>query len=486
LLLPSAATPNISVQYWRERERERERERMENNADLALHFTAHHNWAWMIRKAFSRTSKLLNIDTIECGSFKDLPSTKESSIRVKGQYSLFRLDIATNTHRNDEENGHSISSTVGQNKIRVTSTSLSYMDPKDILFRELIEVNGEQYMPKTILIPTDCDINVLSLTFPSMSALLKAPLGSGGFGLYFVYNKFDIEELMKHHHERAKREEKTMKSVMSSFESYATNPLCWSLQEIINPIRCTLPAPLPGQYDDISLEAICYKRRSQIRAYVVECEGELYLYEHLEVRFPLWNIDLDQTLIQEAELYSNLTNENHIFPREQIWSDEVENECCGKGHGRPYNEQRNKKYTDRFLVREIQELRPCQDVVKDCVINGFSRLKSRILDYRRRHNDAGITECTTLAIMGVDLLVSRNKETGKYEAYMVEANNNPAMPADGKRMSAMYHDHLVEFGVALIGLSLKHLKLKNNTNSCIIDDAQLEKFVKNFTPIPMH
>ncbi len=408
--------------------------------NLQLHFTAHHNWAWMIRKAFSRISKVLDVTIVECHSFKAMPSAKQEP-DLRAQYSLFRLDVVTDA-------GYI------ETRVRVTSSSLSYMDPKDILFRELREVGGEQYMPPTVLIPSECNIHDLSFRFPSVPALLKAPLGSGGFGLYFVYNKLDIAELMKHHRERALNDEKTMKSVMSTFEAYENNPLCWSLQQLINPIRCTLPAPLPGVYDDISIDSICYMRRSQVRAYVVECEGELYLYDNFEVRFPLWNIDLDKTLQEERTLYEHLTEERYA-PRNNLWADEVENECCGVGHGRPYNEQRNKKYTDRFLVREISELMPCQDVVKRCVVNAISLLKSRILDYRRRHNSNQKRDLS-LAILGVDLLVSRNKETGNYDAYIVEANNNPAMPADGKRMSSVYHDHLVEFGVSLVALALSH------------------------------
>lgn len=448
---------------------------MEDHTQRELHFTTHHNWEWMIRKAFSRISKLLDIDTIPCSSFKQLPSTKANP-RLKAQYSLFRLDVAK---RDSNDVDH---------KVRVTSTSLSYMDPKDVLLRELIEVHGEKYMPKTVLIPSDCNIHDMpSFSFPSIPALLKAPLGSGGFGLYFVYNTMDIEELMKHHHERAQKDEKTMKSVMSSFETYEKYPLSWSLQELVNPIRCTLPAPLPGQYDDISLDKICYQRRSQIRAYVVECEGELFLYEHLEVRFPLWNIDLDQTLRQESEMYQNCTRDNFIA-RDFDWSDEVENECCGLGHGRPYNEQRNKKYTDRYLVREIDELRPCQPAVKQCILEAFAKLKHRILDYRRRHNDINVTQDegrqASLAIMGVDLLVRKDRITGNYEAYIVEANNNPAMPTDGKRMSASYHDHLVEFGVALVALSLQTLRLKNTSRPMALNVDALGKFAGYFTAIP--
>ena len=75
-------------------------------------------------------------------------------------------------------------------------------------------------MPASHLIEWDCeDISYLS-EFPSRPALLKAPLGSGGFGLYFVFSKFDVLEVIRGHRKRAEEHPGFLDELQRDYDRY--------------------------------------------------------------------------------------------------------------------------------------------------------------------------------------------------------------------------------------------------------------------------
>jgi hypothetical protein len=102
-------------------------------------------------------------------------------------------------------------------------------------------------------------------------------------------------------------------------------------------------------------------RKSQLRAYVVECDGRLFLHSSIEVRLPCWDLpedkDIDALLSEEGDAFTAATAAQPRRPSTHLWSDELENECCGKGCARPYNEGRTKAKTQRYALDECRELR---------------------------------------------------------------------------------------------------------------------------------
>jgi hypothetical protein len=305
-------------------------------------------------------------------------------------------------------------------------------------------------LPKTILIPWDVldhhsdekpTIYSLVAEFPSSPALLKAPMGSGGFGIYFVYHIDDVIEVLRNHRLRAEKDSTFMASINHQY-SKEDIQLCWSLQELVQPIRCFLPR---NSYLSSDLDLVEHK--TQVRAYVVALDGNLFLYRELETRCPLWDIDLDLTLTTENELNSRRSHSGDRPVRSQGWSDSVEEECCGKGHARPYNEQRNKRLTKRYLLRELPELVPSIHCVLSNVQVCMATLRPLLLE------EAG-QEAKTLGIIGIDLLVSHGSKSSDYEVKLVEVNNNPAMPQEDRSMSSAYRQHLATLQKSLIALSL--------------------------------
>lgn len=462
---------------------------------MELYFTTHYNWNWMITAAFQQltssssspqdddehsslsSSSSSVYHTHYCKNFKQMP-TYVLNQATKAGYSLFRVDVLNTPLMSTSTEIDSILA-----RVRVDSPALSFMDPKDVLCRELHTRQVIDVMPDTALIPWDIEDYLDSFSFPAfptLPALLKAPLGSGGFGLYFVYHKEDILQVIHQHRKRAEAERQTLASIQKQ-ECYSKFPLSWSLQAMINPIRCDIPL-LQEDINNPDFHQKTLNRKSQIRVYLVECNGHLYMYDKVEVRFPLWDLDLDQVLKEETASYGQGDLLSH--PRTNVWSDEVEEECCGKGHARPYNEGRNKKYTDRYLVDEIEELRPCLDPIKNCVRKAFKAMKDRIIQNVDRcefgdvsREQAASTQKASMAILGIDLLATQLTD-GSYQAYIVEVNNNPAMPAENKRMSNQYKQHLIEFGMSLILLGIE----KANGMSCQ-KTSQIETLLSRFSEL---
>jgi len=169
---------------------------------LEFHYTAHYNWAWVVDAALlslkQKTESVNSLNLTSYPRFKDLPSTTASVKKEKATYSLFRIDVTP-----------SESSTLGSidliSKVRTRSDIFGFLDPKDSLARVCQLLDSKECMPDTVLIPWDWQSSALKeedvekegalvqsivdmlRTGPK---LLKAPLGSGGFGLYFVYSLY--------------------------------------------------------------------------------------------------------------------------------------------------------------------------------------------------------------------------------------------------------------------------------------------------------
>lgn len=418
---------------------------------LDVYYSSHHNWHWVIEEAITKLQQEIipGINIHYCPSFAKLPSKQEFP-SLKPKYSLFRFDVVDQT------------SLCGM--IRVDSLSMSFLDPKDVLYHELQRVQLEKYMPPSELIPWTVDnLEDLPVSFPSTPALLKAPLGSGGSGLYFIHTKEDILEIIKQHRLKALQTPGFLNSVSQYYESSIVPknvkernseelttkelldyvPLYWSLQQIIQPIRTSLSFEPQLTVDS--------PRKTQIRAYLVECQQKFYLFHRLEVRVPHWDVSLDELLHDEDNIHS--TN--------QPKSDQYEEYVCGNSTARPYNESRNKKETRRYLLSEIPELQAYEQTmllhVQECFQGLKPRLLARVSSLSSSDSASSLPiikeKSISMAILGIDLLFSEDKNT-----YIVEVNNNPAMPSKVKHhMSSAYHNHLIELNASMYNLALSNI-----------------------------
>jgi hypothetical protein len=157
----------------------------------SVHYTAHYNWAWVVTAALDELKQALSLKEVTlCERFRDLPSNQQSAVKSKATYSLFRLDWAD-------------PSTKEIRMVRTRSDIFGFLDPKDSLARICQLLSVSKYMPDTLLIPYNwvapSDQNNSGINKDGLRGeiarrlrtgpkLLKAPLGSGGFGLYFVYS----------------------------------------------------------------------------------------------------------------------------------------------------------------------------------------------------------------------------------------------------------------------------------------------------------
>jgi hypothetical protein len=468
---------------------------------MEIIFTNHHNWEWIFQEAMKMTEYELNeelvgngseeksFQTKYCEKYADLPSVKLAKLnyktkekRKKVEYSLFRIDLLLSS------SAEKIISMV-----RATSPTFQRVDAKDLFFHKSMKEfrrksNQEvecQYLPKTSLIPwnffenipdeKECEKKLKEFlpAFPSSPAVLKAPMGSGGFGIYFVYHNLDIIEIVKNHALRAHKEPDFLPKLLQSYSKEEIS-ICWSLQEFIHPIKCQIPT------DSLTSSL----QRTQVRAYLVECQSVFYLYNDYEVRCPCWDIPLEDTLQEEFSLYSQEEIRQQYQERGTPWVDPVEEECCGKGFARPYNEKRNKKLTYRYMIEELPELIPTIPVITERLQECFSDLKDLLL----REREEAIKQTTasqsstgsgtvTLSVIGIDLLVSATgSEKNPYEVKIVEVNNNPAMPKKGKLMTERYESHLMIFHQAITGLTL-HQSFVGNESFCTVgkDGSDIDK-----------
>ena len=314
-------------------------------------------------------------------------------------------------------------------------------------------------------------------------------------------------EIVRNHAQIAQAKAGFMEDLSSSFYGTAgTSVLSWSLQDVISGVRVHSP-------EDVAQSEL-ELRRCQVRAYVVMVSGALYLYDTYEVRLPCWDTDLDTQLAEEFSLYhGNSGNPGTDAAHQPQWSTALENTYCGSGHGRPYNEGRNKAKTERYVLSELPELAGSDRAITSCMEGLFGVLKPVVLERHRRpipqgqkelshvfdatailhavrsamHSDTthsgsvlGSSNLAEVAVVGVDLVLTRlNSETEQrdFAAHVVEINNNPAMPAaQGKHMSQLYRQHLVRFVGSTMQLALVHTAAGSTAGSS-------EECQKRFTVI---
>lgn len=421
---------------------------------LKCFFTCHHNWRWVVEAGCERCCDGL-LDSTKVSRFKELPGY-QMAIKT---YALFRLDI------------RSASETLL--RVGTTNVCMEHLDPKDALFRIMDNEVYRSCMPMNYLISWDAEsFSFIPAQFPM---LLKAPLGSGGYGLYYVYNWEDVRQLLNGHKRRAEKEVNFLDSLRNDYGEVPS----WSLQRIIPSVKYIFNG-IP--------------RKCQFRGYLVICHGKLFLYKHYEVRMPLWNIDIDNTIRREHELYKNSALQSSsmaatLTSARNRWSYEVENECCGSGHARPYNEERNKSQTERFLLSEVfphethetESFSCVYGALRACLLHLARGIQASIEQHRNHALEAEIE--ASLAIAGVDLLVEELcdavGQVRRYQAYVVELNNNPAMAnPDKHRMSQRYKLHLIEFAKNTMELGIfygLHRDMEGNKENKGVKEKLLQK-----------
>jgi hypothetical protein len=480
------------------------------SCDSSIYYTAHHNWAWVLAEAVKQISNETEESSESlvylCKSIKELPSQKTPpAIKTRIKYALFRVELIKNSAQSSSVHRNIVSESLS---VWATSSAFAFLDAKDALYRELQRHNAGFLMPKTTLL--DWDINTVDQVckLPTVPALLKAALGSGGFGLYFVYSESDVLAIMKAHADRAK----TFPGFLDSLRRDHGNVPSWSLQSVVNSYRTLGESNGAVPYhctDGSTKKTEIAQKRCQIRVYVVCRDSHLYMYDTYEARIPSWDIDLDK------ELSSNPTDEavwanngvQEIGEEEPMTVDEFESYCCAGCQGRPYNKDRNKYVTERFIFDELDDIVFAKEVVGNCVreamialqkpisaqmapakkqINTFNiqininpavdheiddvklRNQESHEDHNKNHStleqtslnddDNGFKNRVEMAIAGIDLMLEIFEEKGDDEgaitrgphgprlsAYILEINNNPAMPGESKKMSVKYKQHLSTF-----------------------------------------
>ena len=408
--------------------------------DYTVHYTVHYNYEGQLDASIHQSlllddsfKKLIindsndNSDIIvqKHSTMRNLPSCRLGKEEKKG-YALFRIEL-TQSSINDCHPTILLSTWV-------TSRCLEFLDAKDNLYKYIELGNGTKCMPTTRLLPFD----VTEIEqFNDKPHLLKGALGSGGFGLYFVKTKNDIMSIIKWH--RIKAEQATG-FIDSLHRDFGRVPL-WSLQEFIPSIR------------------VQGNKRCQIRVYVVVCEEHCYYYHTHEVRLPTWDCNLDD------ELLTSNTNNNDNDDDDPIDTGDLssyDKQCCLGTAARPYNKDRNKKETHRYLTTEIEDLKSSSSAVNDCIVRSFNALKPFIQNQINEQNkESTNTKRTKLAISGVDLVLHKT-DNDEFEALIVELNNNPAMVGLNKKMSAKFNQHLKQLLSDIVILGLSNGKVQNN------------------------
>lgn len=372
---------------------------MEVKCQSKVHYTTHHCWSWILKEAVETISS----DCVKCSRWRELPSV------VNGEYSkgltayaLFRVEF-------------------GCRGVWCTSKVFEFLDAKDALYARL-----QQAMPDTLLLKWDCfessfDIEEEIKGFilrNTGQVILKAALGSGGHGIYFVgCDPRDTLSVIRGHACKALATEGFMDKLSSQYQGEIPR---WSLQALLNPVLVGSPG-----------------RRSQVRVYVVFLESvrRCYYYHTVEVRLPQWE------------------SSNELVELDA----EYEQQVCQGGNAVPYNKGRVKSDTERYLLHEIPEVQRAAGVIHDSVRSAFVSLQDAL---QSRCHDRGSDNIPAgrelVAVIGADLLVVRNEDREEgFCSYILEANNNPAMANPSKhKMSTLYRQHCIDFCHDLLRLGL--------------------------------
>ena len=155
----------------------------------------HHNWSWVVSEALhhiiiSDEKRKIVKRQSELPSQRD----KDKEQRDKPCYALFKLEIE-----------RTIPTLPCVTSIWVSSPCMGFLDAKDRLCRELHQVGKQSLMPTTVFIPWDVATLNNIPDLPTNPALLKAALGSGGYGLYFIHTKQHALSIALAHAQRAQQ-----------------------------------------------------------------------------------------------------------------------------------------------------------------------------------------------------------------------------------------------------------------------------------------
>lgn len=365
-----------------------------------ISYTVHFNWEWVVDYAISSLcSDSGNIKKL-C-KFSDLSLVQELKLeghRVKPSYALFRIEMSLN---NNSKRSFSI---------WASSQAFSIVDSKDSLYRKLNEYGISYLMPSTTLLPWDLDSidDIRKLMndedFATSQLVLKSAIGSGGSGIYFVSSEQDVLNVIRNHAKKAKLYE----GFIDNLITWYGNVPSWSLQRRINVVTTK------------------NNRKTQVRVYVVICDKVCYIYNQFEVRIPLWNKSKEQ------------------------FSTGIEDDIINDNDAVPYNQNRDKIATERFLIEEIEELKDSKECIFGTVFKAMQHLNQDLIQFT--DDSSSFNDHYCIGIAAIDLVLE-NHET-KQSAYILEFNNNPAMPSVNKQMSLKYKQHLFEFVRGLVMLSI--------------------------------
>jgi hypothetical protein len=378
------------------------------------YYTVHHNWEWIIDKVLKEIQYELNI--IKCKKSSQLPSHQNK--KVKPSYSIFRMETISS-------------------RLWLSSEAFSQLDSKDFLYDSLSKRGCGELMPSTMLLNWD-EVNEESMPpfydKPTPSCkLLKAACGAGGFGIYKVFSRSDVISILRFHSKQALSQDGFHDKLKQDHEGKVPQ---WSLQEYMDSVRV---------FDD--------RRKCQFRVYVCYCDGEVYVYNTIEVRTPIWS----NNITCNSDVNSSITQESVAVTAVQ----QFENDCCENTTAIPYNFNREKALTERFLLEEIEDISSSYSDIKACVVTAMTHLKPTIISDATRDTlipppVTSTTEpnnITRIALAGVDLVLTEitlSDNQKKLIPKIVEMNNYPAMPSIDKKMSVKYRGHLEKLVKSLL------------------------------------
>ncbi len=404
----------------------------ENNAQVKVErvkycFTAHYNWDWVVSEVINDLAKSeSNGEVVKLKRCQDLPS--QSNIeKKKPAYSLFRVERISSI----------------KSEACWAGDGFAFLDFKDQLYHHLSLVDATYLMPNTRLLPYDASMDLLlqqAQLSSTSTYVLKAACGSAGFGIYFIKSIQDVYTIIQRHKARAENYDNFLSNLKQS--NHGTVP-SWSLQEYKRSIRVN-------------------NKRTQLRIYAVllhsntaSSSGDIHCYQYstIECRVPSWDTDLDQ------EIYSS--NNNDTVTTESIdvsmmvaaeTIDEVEVACCRDTTARPYNKDRNKSETNRYLLEELPELVGYATAVRSTCSQCLQKLQPYLTSYMQQSvdNKSISNNGSIVSVVGIDLII----ESDSSKCFILEFNYNPAMPSSTKAMSDPYRNHLHRFVQDTMSLGL--------------------------------
>lgn len=407
--------------------------KVENNAPVEVDrvkycFTAHYNWDWVVSEVIDGLAETENhVEVVKLKRCQDLPSQSHIE-KKKPAYALFRVER------------------VSALKLEAcwAGDGFAFLDFKDQLYHHLSLVDAAYLMPNTRLLPYDASIDLLlqqaQLSHTS-TYILKAACGSAGFGIYFIKSIQDVYTIIQRHKARAENYDNFLHNLKQSNNGSVPS---WSLQEYKRSVRVN-------------------DKRTQLRVYAVLLNSNTassngddvtcYQYSTIECRIPSWDTDLDQEIYSSSNgdaVTTESIDVSMMVAAETV--DEVESACCRDTTARPYNKDRNKSETNRYLLEELPELVGyTADVRSTC-----SQCLQKLQPYLTRHmlqstDNKGINNKGSIAsVVGVDLIIDSDSS----KCFILEFNYNPAMPSSTKVMSDLYRNHLHRFVRDTISLGL--------------------------------